>query len=92
MTVDAANGRGVPVNLCGQMSGNPLYTMLLLGMGLRRFSVAPREIPEIKNVCRKVTVEQCRAVAARAMTMENSREIRAYLRDELKKRVPEVSL
>jgi len=91
-TVDAANGRGVPVNLCGQMSGNPMYTMLLLGMGLRRFSVAPREIPEIKNVCRKVTVEQCQAVAARAMTMENSREIQAYLKDELKKRVPEVSL
>jgi phosphoenolpyruvate-protein phosphotransferase (PTS system enzyme I) len=91
-TIDAADRGGRPVNLCGQMSGNPVYTMLLLGLGLRRFSVAPREIPEIKNVCRKVTIEQCQAVAARAMTMENAREIRAYLKDELKKRVPEASL
>ena len=35
----------VPINVCGQMSGNPLYTMLLLGMGLRRFSVTPARSP-----------------------------------------------
>ena len=51
--------------MCGQMSGSPLYTMLLLGMGLRRFSVTPSAIPEVKNICRNVTIEQCEAVAAR---------------------------
>lgn len=88
-TLEVANKKPVPVNLCGQMSGNPLYTMLLLGMGLRQVSVTPAAIPEIKKVCRSVTIEQCQAVARRALTMENARNIESYLRDELRKRVPE---
>ena len=55
----------VPVNVCGQMSGNTTYTMLLLGMGLRRFSVTPSAIPEIKKVCRTVTLPH----AARSPSM-----------------------
>ena len=46
--------------MCGQMSGSPLYTMLLLGMGLRQFSVTPSAIPEIKNICRSVTIAAVR--------------------------------
>ena len=42
MAVDSGRrSTSVPISMCGQMSGNPLYTMLLLGMGLRRFSVTP---------------------------------------------------
>ncbi|HYW78311.1 MAG TPA: phosphoenolpyruvate--protein phosphotransferase [Thermoguttaceae bacterium] len=89
MTIDAANRKSVPVNLCGQMSGNPIYTMLLLGLGLRHFSVTPSAMPEIKNVCRNVTIEQCEAVAKRILTMENARDIKSYLREELKKRLPD---
>lgn len=89
MAIQAADRKSVPINLCGQMSGSPTYTMLLLGLGLRRLSVTPSVIPEIKNVCRSVTIEQCEAVASRAMSMENARDIKSYLREELKKRVPE---
>jgi phosphotransferase system enzyme I (PtsI) len=89
--IQAADRKPVPINLCGQMSGNPVYTMLLLGLGLRQFSVTPSAIPEIKNVCRSVTVAQCQAVAARALSMENARDIKSYLREELKKHVPEAS-
>ena len=72
------------------MSGSPLYTMLLLGMGLRRFSVTPSAIPEVKNICRKVTIADCQAVAARVKTMENARDVKSYLKEELKKRVQAV--
>jgi phosphotransferase system enzyme I (PtsI) len=80
----------VPVNVCGQMSGNSLYTMLLLGMGLRRFSVTPSAIPEIKKVCRTVTIPQCTLVTDRVGTMENSRDIKNYLRQELNRILPEL--
>jgi phosphotransferase system enzyme I (PtsI) len=89
-TIEAAKRKGIPVNLCGQMSGSPLYTILLLGLGLRQFSVTPAAIPEIKKVCRSVTIEQCEAVARHVMTMENARNIESYLREELKKHVPEL--
>jgi phosphoenolpyruvate-protein phosphotransferase (PTS system enzyme I) len=84
-TLQAADQAGVEASLCGQMSSDPMYTMLLLGLGLRRLSVAPSSIPEIKEVCRKVTVPQCQAIAIQALTMQRPREIDAYLTAELEK-------
>jgi len=89
MTMRAAEPRAVPVSLCGQMSGSTTYTMLLLGLGLRCLSVPPSAVYEIKRVIRSVTLEQCRATAARALTMENARNIRNFLKEELKKVLPE---
>ena len=43
--VKAGADAGRPVSLCGEMAGDPLYTILLLGMGLREFSVSARSIP-----------------------------------------------
>jgi phosphotransferase system enzyme I (PtsI) len=88
MSIDAANRKGVPINMCGQMSGNPAYTMLLVGMGLRQFSVVPSAIPELKNVLSHITVPQCQAVVGRVQSMENARDITNFLREEIKKRVP----
>jgi phosphoenolpyruvate-protein phosphotransferase (PTS system enzyme I) len=90
MAIQAAGRRNVPINMCGQMSGSPLYTMLLLGLGLRRFSATPSAIPELKNICRKVTVPECEAVAARVIGMENARDIKSYLKEELKKHIAEI--
>lgn len=90
MAIYAANSAEIPINVCGQMSGNVIYTMLLLGLGLRRFSVTPSSIPEIKKVCRTVTIEQCQTVADKVMTIENARDIKSYLREELKKILPEL--
>jgi phosphotransferase system enzyme I (PtsI) len=90
MAIDAADLKGVPINACGQMAGNTLFTMLLVGMGLRRLSATPSSIPEVKKVCRTVTVLQCQQVAAYVMSLENARDIKSYLREELKKILPEL--
>ena len=79
-----------PVNICGQMSGNILYTMLLLGFGLRHFSVPPASLLEIKKVISSVNIKQCQRVARRVMTMEHAQDIRNYLKEELRKQVPEL--
>jgi phosphoenolpyruvate-protein phosphotransferase (PTS system enzyme I) len=85
MTLQIAERAGKPVALCGKMSGNPLYTMLLVGLGLRELSVPAAVIPEIKQICRSVTTQHCAEVADRAMRMESAREIDNFLREELKK-------
>jgi phosphotransferase system enzyme I (PtsI) len=85
LTLAATRRAGIPANLCGQMSSNIRYTQLLLGMGLRRFSVAPSTIPDIKRVCRLVRIDQCETVAKRALLQENARDIKNYLKEELKK-------
>jgi phosphotransferase system enzyme I (PtsI) len=92
MTIVAAGRKSIPVNLCGQMSGNPAYTMLLLGLGLRQLSVAPAAVPEIKKVCRSVTIERCEQLARTVMSMENASDIELFVRGELKQCVPELAL
>ena len=83
-TVAAARKVGVPACLCGQMSGEPVYTMLLLGLGLRELSLPPAALPAVKRVCRSVTLSQCEAVAERALKFDSAAEVVAYLREQLR--------
>jgi phosphotransferase system enzyme I (PtsI) len=78
----------VPVSMCGEVAGDPLFTLPLLGMGLKTFSCAPPAIPEIKQVIRTVTMEQALLVARRVMLLESENEITNYLRSELRKALP----
>jgi len=48
-TIDAAHKANIPVNLCGEMAGNPKYSPLLLGMGLRDLSMAAPNLPRVKQ-------------------------------------------
>lgn len=89
MTIDSALARDVPVNLCGQMCGNPLFSMLLIGLGLRSMSVRPSALLEIKQIVRHLNVKDCEEVAENVMAMEGPREIERYLSEELRRRVPE---
>jgi phosphotransferase system enzyme I (PtsI) len=90
MTIRAANAANVPVNVCGQMSSETRYTMLLLGLGLRAFSVPPSAIPEVKKVCRSVSIAQCEELAQRTMRLDNAQETDSLLREELRKAVPDL--
>ncbi len=91
LTLAAAKKQQIPALVCGQMSASPLYTMLLLGLGTRHLSVPPSAILELKKVCRSVSVSRCEAVAARALTMDDAGDIKRYLREELRKVVPELA-
>lgn len=89
--VKAGAEQGIEVNVCGEMSGEPLYTMLLLGMGLRQLSVTPQNIPEIKNVIRTITLQDARHVADEAMRLESARDVSNYLREQYRRIFPEAA-
>jgi phosphotransferase system enzyme I (PtsI) len=91
IVVQAATERGIEVNVCGEMSGEPLYTMLLLGMGMRQFSVTPQNIPEIKNVIRSITLDDARRVAEEALKLETARDATNYLREQYRRVFPEAA-
>ena len=88
--IDTANQEAIPVCLCGQMSSHSLYTMLLIGLGLRCFSCSPSVLPEIKKVCRSVDSAFCEEVARQALQMDSARDIRSLLRERLRAVVPEL--
>ncbi len=88
--VKAAQQHGVAVNVCGEMSGEPQYTLLLLGLGIRQLSLTPHNIPEIKQLIRSVTLEEAVATTKEAMRLETARDVNNYLREQTRRILPEV--
>ena len=84
-----ANKAKIGLSVCGEVASDPHYIMLLLGMGVRTLSLAPPIIPEIKQVIRSVTIEECNHVARKVATMDSQRQIKNYLRDTAIKILPE---
>lgn len=65
------------VCICGAMASDPLAAMLLLGLGMRDFSMEAAAIPEIKEALRRVTLIQAEAVAAEALSCATADEVEA---------------
>jgi len=79
----------IGVSVCGEMASEPEYIMLLLGLGIRTMSLAPPMIPEIKQIIRSVTIEDCNSLARTILGMNTERQISTYLRDAARKILPE---
>ena len=82
-TVEAATAAGIPVTMCGEMGGEAAYTVLLLGLGIREFSLTPAILPRVRNHIRSLTLARARAVAARCLTLATAAEVDAYLKGAL---------
>jgi phosphotransferase system enzyme I (PtsI) len=87
--IRAARRGKVETSLCGEIAGDPVYTMLLIGLGLRSLSLVPSQIPAVKQVIRKVNVEDCERLARKIGSLDSDRRILMTLRSELQKIVPE---
>ncbi|MEW6027457.1 MAG: phosphoenolpyruvate--protein phosphotransferase [Planctomycetota bacterium] len=89
--IDQGKKHNKPVSMCGEMAGDWIYTPLLLGMGLKEFSVSPIVIPEIKKIIRSITLDEARKISENVFTMESAVEIDKYLRDCVKNIAPQLS-
>jgi phosphotransferase system enzyme I (PtsI) len=79
----------ISVSVCGEMAGEPLYTLLLLGLGLTLFSMNGPDIPEVKKIIRSTSLEHAKQVARRVMSFDSERQVMHFLREETRKLVPE---
>jgi phosphoenolpyruvate-protein phosphotransferase len=75
----AARRAGKEVTLCGEIAADPFYTELLLGLGLRSFSVAPRQLGVVRHEIRRASVRTATALARRVSSLPTRDEIRAAL-------------
>lgn len=83
-TVRCGREAGIPVSCCGQMAANPMYLMLLLGLGLTILSMPPKMIPKVKELIRSVSIEDCRQIAHEALGFEEARDVENFLRLKLR--------
>ena len=87
--VRAGRRAGIDVSLCGEIAGEAIYTMLLIGLGLRTLSLVPSQIPLVKRVIRSVDIPHCEELARRVGSFDSDRQVLTTLRDELRKIDPD---
>ncbi len=88
--IRAGQRNDISVSVCGEMAGEPLYTLLLLGLGLTLFSMNSTDIGEVKRIIRSTTIEHARQVARKVMSFDSERQILHFLREETRRIVPDI--
>lgn len=89
--IEAGAKHGKSVSICGEMSSDITFTLFLLGVGLRNFSVVPPVIPELKKLIRSVSLAEAQAIAAKALTFDDASAVTEYLRKETRTIMPEMT-
>jgi phosphotransferase system enzyme I (PtsI) len=89
MVASAARDAGIDLSVCGSIAGEPLYTLPLLGLGVRQLSAPPHQLPEIKRIVRGIDLGHARSVAQAALRCCTADEVLALLRDALHQALPD---
>jgi phosphotransferase system enzyme I (PtsI) len=77
--VDAGKRHDIPVYICGEMAGEPLFVPILLGMGLTELSTNPQDIPMVKNAVRMIDVTEAQSFVDRILTLNSAEQIEQSL-------------
>jgi phosphotransferase system enzyme I (PtsI) len=79
----AAQAYGRPLSVCGEMAGQPLEAVLLVGLGFRELSMAPSAIPRVKEAVRAVREADARRLAEHCLSLPTCEEIVRFVNKEL---------
>ena len=75
--IDASHAReGLFTGMCGEMAGDPMATLILLGLGMDEFSMSASSIPQVKKIIRSVSYEDAKAIAEKALNLETGEEVK----------------
>ena len=82
--IDVGHRAGIWVGMCGEMAGDPLFTLILLGLGLDEFSMPSIMVPEIKHIIRSVNMAQAKQIAEEAVSLPTAAEVESFINLKLK--------
>lgn len=83
--IEDAHQNDIWVGMCGEMSGEPIFSFLLLGMGLDSFSMAIPQVPKIKELISNINLKEAKVAVQEALKLPTAKEVEKYLRNELRK-------
>ena len=90
--IENGHNAGIWIGMCGEMAGDVVMTIILLGLGLDEFSASPIAIPEVKRIIRNVTIRQAKEIANEAITLTTGKEVERFARKKLKEIVPDMAI
>jgi phosphoenolpyruvate-protein phosphotransferase (PTS system enzyme I) len=84
-TIEAGHRAGIPVAMCGEMAGEPLYIPILLGMGLDELSMNPVSIPQVKRIIRMASYKRSKEFVKKVFSLNTTEEVNEFVRREMSK-------
>jgi phosphoenolpyruvate-protein phosphotransferase (PTS system enzyme I) len=85
---EAARAADIPVSMCGEMAGEPVYALVLLGLGISELSMNGPAIPLVKRVLRAASAADGRVLVERLLRLTTADEIEREVRTEMSRRFP----
>ncbi len=82
--IDAAHANKIWVGMCGEMASDPIFALILLGLGLDEFSMPSLAIPQMKYLIRSVSAADARSTAQEALSLSTAKEVELFVRDKIK--------
>jgi phosphoenolpyruvate-protein phosphotransferase (PTS system enzyme I) len=89
--VTSAAGTSTQLSICGEMAGEPQYTMVLLGLGFRHLSMSPVYMYQVKKIVRSVSIKECEELVRSLLELENTGDIEKAVRKKFKEKFHELS-
>lgn len=84
IVIDASHAReGLFTGMCGEMAGDPMATLILLGLGMDEFSMSASSIPQVKKIIRSVSYEDAKAIAEKALNLETGEEVKEMVQAKI---------
>ena len=90
--IEACNEANVPVTVCGEMAGTPRAFVLLLGMGLRRFSMSPAFVPSIKQLASLLSVEDAEQIVTSVMKFKTTAQVKKFMARVIEQIAPDLKM
>lgn len=90
--IDVCNRRKVPITVCGEMAGKPKAFILLLGMGLRKFSMSPAFVPSIKQLAHQITVAESEQILESVMKFKTTAQVSKFMARQIERIAPKLSI
>jgi phosphotransferase system enzyme I (PtsI) len=90
--IETGQKKGKEVTVCGEMAADPLSAIVLLGFGLKKFSMNPIFIPRVKKALRSVEYKTARKIVQKAMFLKTAQEIEEYIIERILVKYPKAFL
>ena len=88
---DAAHRERIHLGMCGEMAGEPLYTLILVGFRFSELSMSPRSIPIVREIIQRTRLDEARKLVDRVFRHATYREVEQEVGDYMHKRFPDLT-
>ncbi len=89
---EIAASHSTPISICGEIAGEPKYTMLLLGLGFRQLSMSSKYMYQIKRIIRSVNIQECESLARSILQMKRTVDIEKAVIENMNLKFPEITI